>query len=64
LRGRDWVDVGGKYQVEGEPGTLDGYLKHFTKTSTANWIAKVLAEAEVVDLGDGRPLRVRLRSGF
>lgn len=64
LRGKGWVDAGGTYNVEPNTGTLDGHLKGCIKRSTANWVAKVLEEAGVVDLAGGRPLRVRLRAGF
>jgi hypothetical protein len=50
--------------VEGNPGTLDGYLKGCIKRDTAAWVARVLADAGVVQLDLGPPVRVRLRSGF
>jgi hypothetical protein len=59
---RGWVVAGGKHSVFGEPGTLDEYLKRWQKTDVARWLAKVLADAGVVDVDDGRPLKLRARS--
>ncbi|MEX0683746.1 MAG: hypothetical protein WD904_01965 [Dehalococcoidia bacterium] len=64
LRGRGWVESGSTYEVRPNPGTLDGYLKGCINRATANWVARLLEEAGVVDLDGGRPLRVRLRTGF
>lgn len=36
------VRIGGQNDVEGIPGTLDEYLKEFTTTNTANWVAPLL----------------------
>lgn len=62
LKGRGWTEVGSKYEMEGEAGTLDGYLKDHIKVTTAGWVARVLEEAGVIELDYGRPLRVRLRA--
>src|SRR5262245_32430593 len=35
LRGRGWVRIGGAFDVHGEPGTLDQYLKGCLKRATA-----------------------------
>lgn len=64
LRSRDWVKIGGRYEVDGDPGTLDGYLKTVVKRATAGWVAVVLERAGVVELDRSRPAKVRLRSGF
>ncbi len=62
LRGKGFVLAGSTYNVEGDPSTLDGYLKGCTKRATANWVCAVLAHAGVVDLDVGPPLGVRLRN--
>jgi hypothetical protein len=64
LRGQGWVPVGGSRLTEGRPDTLDEYLKGCIKRDTAAWVARVLADAGVVQLDLGPPVRVRLRSGF
>lgn len=64
LRGKGWVKIGTKYDVKGEAGTLDGYLKGCVNRATASWVTQVLATAGVVELNGERPLGVRLRSGF
>ncbi len=63
LRGKGWVDVGSRYGPA-EKGTLHDYMLGCINRATANWVAKVLEEAGVVELDGGRPLRVRLRAGF
>ena len=60
LASRGWVKVGGKFSVEGEPDTLDDYLKRFTKVLTSRWVARVLVEAGIVEANSDRPLRIRL----
>lgn len=64
LRGRGWVRVGGARTAEGERGTLDEYLKRHIKRDTARWVARVLAEAGVVEVDRRPPLRVRLAGGI
>jgi len=62
LRGQaGWVIAGGYHSVSGKPGTLDAYLKEWQKTDVARWLARVLAEAGLVDVDDGRPLRLRAK---
>ena len=58
---RGWVVAGGYHSVTGVPGTLDAFLKGWQKTDVARWLVRVLAEARVVDVDDGRPLRLRAR---
>ena len=58
---RGWVIAGGYHSVSGRPGTLDAYLKSWQTTDVARWLVRVLAEAGVVDVDDGRPLRLRAR---
>lgn len=66
LRSKGWeTDIGSRYTVAGNPGTLDAYLKPFTwGRATAGWVAAVLESAGVVDIIHSRPARVRLRPGF
>jgi hypothetical protein len=54
-----WMPAGGAHSVEGDPGTLDEFLKGCVKTDMARWLAVVLRDAGVVELADD-PLRVRL----
>jgi hypothetical protein len=59
------VDIGGRYTVAGNPGTLDAYLKPCAwGRATAGWVAAVLEVAGVVNIIQSRPARVRLRDGF
>jgi hypothetical protein len=60
LVGRGWALVGACRDVNGKPGTLDAYLKHWIKVQVANYVAVVLERARVVELDRGRPARVRL----
>ena len=57
------VDIGGRHDVVGNPGTLDEYLKSCLKTTTAGWVAVVLDTAGVLEIVHSRPGRVRLRKG-
>lgn len=61
LRGRGWVRIGGVFSIDGDPESLDGYMKQYTKRATANWVASLLAEAGVVDVDPDPPAKVRLR---
>jgi len=54
-----WMPAGGKHSVEGEPGTLDEFLKGCVKTDVARWLVVILRGAGLVELAEG-PLRVRL----
>lgn len=56
-----WMPAGGVHSVAGQPGTLDEYLKGYLKRDVARWLVRVLADAGVVDLSEGPPLRLRLR---
>ena len=59
------IDIGGRYTVAGNPGTLDAYLKPCAwGRATAGWVAAVLEVAGVVDIIRTRPARARLRPGF
>ena len=60
LSHKDWMKVGGTYLMDGEPDTLDEYLKGFTGTSTSRWVARVLEEAGIVEIDTGPPLMIRL----
>jgi hypothetical protein len=59
-----WVPAGGKFSVDGEPGTLDEHLKRYLKRDVARWLARVLELAGVVELGATRPLSVRLATSY
>jgi len=61
LSGKGWVDIGGRYSVDADPSTLDGYLKTHMKRATAGWVAAVLEAALVIEIDRARPARVRLR---
>ena len=63
LRSRGWVDSGGSFSPS-DPSSLDGHLKPYVKRASANWVARVLFEADVVDVDRGPPLRVRLNAGY
>ena len=49
LYGKGLIEIGGQHVSEGQPGTLDEYMKTCTKTNTARWVA-VLLEAACVKL--------------
>ena len=55
-----WVPAGGKFSVDGEPGTLDQHLKRYLKRDVARWLARVLGDAGVVEVAHGPPLAIRL----
>ena len=54
------VDIGGRHEVQGKPGTLDGYLKGCINRTTAGWVAVLLATAGVIEIVHTRPARVRI----
>lgn len=54
------VPIGGRHEVEGNPGTLDEWLKGCVKRTTAGWVAVVLENAGIVTVIHDRPARVRL----
>ena len=60
LSRKGWVKGGGTYSVDGEPHTLDEYLKGFTGVSTSRWVARVLEEAGIVETDPRPPLMIRL----
>jgi hypothetical protein len=60
--GVGWIVIGGRRDVMGNPGTLDGYLKDYMKRDTAGWVAALLESAGVVELERGRPGRMRVRA--
>jgi hypothetical protein len=65
LRSRGgWVPAGGQHSAAGEPGTLDEHLKRYLKRDVARWLVRILADAGVAEVDDGRPLRLRLRRGL
>jgi hypothetical protein len=60
LQGRGWMRIGANRDVNGNPGTLDAYLKSYLKRQTADYVAVVLERADVVQLDRERPGRLRL----
>lgn len=64
FRNQGWVVIGGRRDVEGNPGTLDGYLKSYVKRDTAGWVASLLQSAGVVDIDRTRPGRIRVTGSF
>ena len=60
FKDRGWIVIGGWRSVEGNPGTLDGYLKGIMKRDTAGWIASLLDAAGVAELERGHPGRIRI----
>ena len=60
LDSRAWLPIGANRDTRGNPETLDWYLKKHVARQTANYVAVLLARANVVDLSTERPARVRL----
>ena len=60
LDGKGWVEIGGRFAVDADPSTLDGFLRRYIKRSTASWVAAVLEAAGLVESDGGRPAKVRL----
>jgi len=60
LGGKDWVRIGGRFNVEPETRTLDGYLKLWIKRATAPWVAVALETAGLVEINRSKPARLRL----
>jgi hypothetical protein len=58
------VEIGGRYDVGGNRGTLDEWTKTCINRGTAGWVAAVLAHAGVVEIVGSRPQRVRLRPSW
>jgi hypothetical protein len=64
LRDKGWVKSAGRHSRDGEPGTLDAYLKeHGPYRDVTNWVAGVLGEAVIADLEIGPPLMLRIKPG-
>jgi len=57
-----WIVIGGRRDVEGEPGTLDGFIKQVVNRDSAGYIASLLEAAGVVELDRSRPGRMRVFS--
>ena len=60
IASRGTIRVGGGYTVDGEPGTLDGFLKQHVNRAVSGWVAVVLEEAGLVHLNRNRPATVKL----
>jgi hypothetical protein len=56
--------IGGRYDVEGNPGTLDEWLKGCINRSTAGWVAVVLETAGIVEIVGTQPQSVRLTAAW
>lgn len=61
LSGHGWVRIGANRDAVGDSATLDGYLKRYTKTQTADYVAVVLERAGLFELDCDRPAKVRFR---
>jgi hypothetical protein len=59
LDGRGWMRIGANRDVNGNPGTLDGYLKNHIKRQVADYVAVVLERAHLVELNRDRPASLR-----
>jgi hypothetical protein len=59
LQGRGFILAAGMY-VEGQPPTLDEYLKPHVSENVGRWLALILSEAEIVLLKRGKPIRLAL----
>ena len=55
----DWIEVRSVHDVEGVPGSLDGYIKSNggPARTTGGYVAAVLEAAKVVDVDLNRPAR-------
>ena len=60
VKDRGWMPVGANRDVDGNPDSLDWYLKQHVPRQTANYVAVLLARVGVLDLDIARPARVRL----
>ncbi len=60
LAGKGWVPIGMVFAPSDEMSTFDGYMKSHVNRATANYVARLLEEANVVEIDRGRPARVRL----
>ena len=60
LQGRSWIRIGANRDVNGHPGTLDGYLKTHIKRQVADYVAVVLERAHLIELNHDRPASLRL----
>lgn len=60
LQGRGWMRIGANRDVNGNPGTLDGYLKSHIKRQAADYVAVVLERARLVEVNRDRPATLRL----
>lgn len=54
------VPIGGRHDTEGNPGTLDEWLKGCINRNVAGWVAVVLETAGIVEILGARPQSVRL----
>ena len=59
-RRRTSIRIGGGYTVDGDPNTLDGYLKGFVNRAVSGWVAVVMEKAGLIRINRDRPATVRL----
>lgn len=52
--------IGGGYTVNGDPATLDGFLKQYVNRAVAGWVAVILESAGLVRINRDRPATVRV----
>jgi hypothetical protein len=55
-----WIVIGGRRDVHGEPGTLDGFVKQVVNRAAAGYIASLLEAAGIAELERSRPGRMRV----
>lgn len=55
-----WIAIGGDRNAQGNPGTLDGYVKQVVKRDTAGWVAALFEAAGIVEIDRSRPGRLRV----
>lgn len=60
--GLGWIPIGGRRDSQGNPGTLDGYLKTAMKRDTAGWVASLLEAAGILEIDRGRPAKIRIKA--
>jgi hypothetical protein len=62
LASQDWVEVGGRFEVEPEGETVDALLRHEIPRTVASYVAALLVRADLAEADHGRPLRIRYRA--
>ena len=57
---KGWIELGGSYDANGRPGTLDAYLKQSVHRNTASWMAALLEAAGLIEIDRSTPCQMRL----